>query len=98
VDRDVTVAERALSALEVCEQPGLVVANPPYGERIGERPSLRNLYAQLGNVARARCRGWTLALLSTDRALEAEVKLPFEEVLRFKNGGIPVRLVRARIG
>jgi hypothetical protein len=33
--------------------------------------------------------------LSTDPGLESQVKLPFDEVVRFKNGGIPVRLVRA---
>jgi 23S rRNA G2445 N2-methylase RlmL len=56
---------------------------------------VRNLYAQLGNVARAKCEGWTIAFLSADRAMDAQLKLPLSEALRFKNGGIPVRLMRA---
>ena len=42
------------------EEPNLgwLVTNPPYGVRVGERTKLRNLFAQLGNVARRRCPGW----------------------------------------
>jgi len=96
----------ALSALEVPELPdapaaqggtdapsGLLVANPPYGLRLGDTKPLRDLFARLGQVARERCDGWRVALLSADRALDAQVKLPFTEVLATRNGGIAVRLV-----
>ena len=76
---------------------GVIVTNPPYGARVGERTALRSLYAQLGNVARAKFAGWTLAFIAADRVLEGQVKLPLAEVIRFKNGGIPVRLVRAEV-
>jgi putative N6-adenine-specific DNA methylase len=97
VAADVEIRQCPLSAIEPKAPPGFLVVNPPYGGRIGEAAQLRNLYAQLGNVARARCPGWSLGMLSADRALEAQVKLPFTELLRFKNGGIGVRLVRARV-
>jgi len=48
-------------------------------------------------VARAKCTGWDLVLLSADRALEAQVGIPFTERFATSNGGIPVRLVSARI-
>jgi len=92
---DVRIFQRALSSIEVPEGPGLLLVNPPYGGRVGESDDLRNLYAQLGNVARERCRGWTIGVLSADRALERQVGLEFREVLTFRNGGIPVRLVAA---
>jgi putative N6-adenine-specific DNA methylase len=94
---DVVFRRAALSAIEPPPDPGFVITNPPYGERVGERSALRNLYAQLGNVLRAQCAGWTLAMVSSDRALDAQTKLRFDEVLRFDNGGIRVRLVRAGI-
>lgn len=90
---DITIARLALSAIDPPPGSGLLVANPPYGARVGERASLRNLYAQIGNVARVRLPGWRIALVSADRSLEAHVKLPFEDVLAFSNGGIRVRLV-----
>lgn len=93
VSSDVQLDVKALSAIEPPPGVGWLVANPPYGERIGEAGPLRNLYAQLGHVARRRCPGWTVALLSPDDRLQAQVGVAFEERLRTSNGGIPVRLV-----
>ena len=98
VAADIDFTVRPISALGPAEPPGLVVSNPPYGVRVGETDRLRNLYAQLGNVLRRDRAGWTLALLSADRTLEQQVRLPFDERFRTRNGGIPVRLVTALIG
>ena len=88
----------SLSALEVPDAPsGLLVANPPYGLRLGESKPLRDLFARFGQVARERCVGWRVALLSADRALDAQVKLPFTEVFATSNGGIAVRLIAADV-
>jgi putative N6-adenine-specific DNA methylase len=97
VAADVELVERPISAIEPPVTPGLLLVNPPYGDRIGQTRPLRDLYAQLGNVARAKCRGWTIAMVSADRALETQTKLSFAEALRFENGGIAVRLVRAEV-
>jgi putative N6-adenine-specific DNA methylase len=84
----------ALSALEVPSAPrGLLIANPPYGVRVGETPALRDLFARLGQVARARCAGWRLALLSADPSLDAQVGAAFTPVFTTSNGGIAVRMV-----
>lgn len=92
---DIVLAVRALSALEPPAGRGLLVANPPYGVRVGETGPLRDLFARLGQVARAKCPGWGVALLSADAALDAQTGLRFVERLRTSNGGIPVRLVTA---
>jgi putative N6-adenine-specific DNA methylase len=97
VANDIEFARHALSAARVPDRAGLLLTNPPYGARVGDRKELRSLYAQLGNVARAKLRGWTLAFLSADRALEAQVKLPLAEVVRFRNGGIGVRVVETQV-
>jgi putative N6-adenine-specific DNA methylase len=94
---DIELGVQPISALPAAHGPGSIVSNPPYGVRIGDADRLRNLYAQLGNVARAKRPGWTLALLSADRTLERQVGLRFEERLATRNGGIPVRLVVADI-
>lgn len=97
VAHDVEIREAPLSALEPPPGRGLLIANPPYGVRVGETQALRDLFARLGQVARARCAGWDLALLSADRALESQVGLRWTECLHTSNGGIPVRLIRAHI-
>jgi putative N6-adenine-specific DNA methylase len=94
---DVSFDVRPVSAVEPPEGAGLMIANPPYGVRVGESDALRSLYAAVGKTARARAPGWTLALLSADRKLEGQVGLPFDERFRTSNGGIPVRLVTAPV-
>jgi putative N6-adenine-specific DNA methylase len=97
VAEDIEFRVQPISALSHAEAPGLLASNPPYGVRVGESDELRNLYAQLGNVARRQRPGWSLALLSADKRLEQQTRFAFEEQLRTRNGGIPVRIVTARM-
>lgn len=97
VQDDVHFDEQAISAMSEAPAPGLIASNPPYGVRVGESEGLRNLYAQLGNVARRNRAGWMLALLAADKKLEQQVLLDFDEQFRTKNGGIPVHLVTALV-
>ena len=94
---DVEITTRPLSAVDPPSGPGWLVSNPPYGVRVGESDRLRNLYAQLGKVARRRCPGWSMALLMAGGGLERETGLRFAELLRTANGGIPVRLLATRV-
>lgn len=94
---DIEVATCAISAIEPPPGPGWLVTNPPYGVRVGDREQLRNLYAQLGRVARAKCAGWTVGMVSGDRALTRQTRLPLTAQLRTTNGGLPVELVRAEL-
>lgn len=95
----VDLSHRAVSAIEPPAGPGWVVTNPPYGVRTGAGgvSPLRNLYAQLGNVLRARCPGWQVALLCSDPALARETGLRFDSQLRLVNGGLKVTLWRGRV-
>jgi putative N6-adenine-specific DNA methylase len=93
---DITFATRALSSVDAPGGKGLLVTNPPYGRRVGERKELRSLYAQLGKLARTNFAEWKVGMLSADRMLEGQTGVRFEEVLRFSNGGIPVRVVRGK--
>jgi putative N6-adenine-specific DNA methylase len=87
---DLTVEHHPLSALAPPLGPGWLVTNPPYGKRIGDPGPLRELWTRLGEVARTRCPGWTVAILSPDRRLDALTRLRLEERLSTRNGGIPV--------
>ncbi|HJU90018.1 MAG TPA: hypothetical protein VJ672_11530, partial [Gemmatimonadaceae bacterium] len=98
VGGDIEFRQAALSAITLPRGPGWMVTNPPYGTRVGDRDKLRNLYAQLGNVARAKAVRWTLAFLSPAAELETRVGVELSSVFQTRNGGIPVRLVRGRVG
>lgn len=49
--------------------PGLVIANPPYGDRIGDTGEARTLYRDLGRMVRDRYIGWRCCLLAPDERL-----------------------------
>ena len=93
VGASLVVTQCPLSAIQSPGPAGLIVVNPPYGARVGERTALRNLYAQFGNVARTKLPGWRAALVLAEQSLEAQIKLPLKNVTKFSNGGIRVRLV-----
>jgi putative N6-adenine-specific DNA methylase len=95
---DVEITRRAISGLAPPSAVhGWLVTNPPYGLRVGERKALRDLYAQLGNVARRRCDGWTVGLLSASAELERQLRMPLEVALRCRNGGVAVRMVVGKV-
>jgi len=57
--------------------PGLVMVNPPYGARIGNRKLLFGLYGSLGEVLRREMRGWRVGLVTSDGGLAKATGLPF---------------------
>jgi putative N6-adenine-specific DNA methylase len=57
--------------------PGLVMVNPPYGARIGNRKLLFGLYTRLGEVLRREMRGWRVGLVTSDGGLAKSTGLPF---------------------
>ena len=93
VSGDIQWRRAAISAIEPPPTPGWIVANPPYGVRVGDRQRLRDLYAQLGNVLRRHCLGWRVALLSTHAELERQTGLELAQAFSTENGGIRVRLM-----
>jgi putative N6-adenine-specific DNA methylase len=90
VRNDIDLSRRAISAVTPPLAKGLVATNPPYGVRVGRAATVRDLYAQLGHVLRARCAGWQLALYSADERLAAQIGIPLEQRFRTSNGGIGV--------
>ncbi len=94
---DIQFQSKPISAVDVPTEPGFIITNPPYGIRVGERAALRNLYAQLGNVLRKSAKGYTVTLLSADKTLDRMVGIPLTEILRTRNGGIPVRFLKGTL-
>lgn len=74
--------------------PGLVVANPPYGKRVGEGGELPELYRALGATLRRSFQGWRAALLVPEEdGLIRELGLRDAKSLRVRNGGLRCRLL-----
>jgi putative N6-adenine-specific DNA methylase len=90
-------SRKAISAIHPPPGPGWVVTNPPYGVRLRKTSDLRNLYAQLGNVLRARCSGWHVTILCDSIQLIRSTGLKFDDGISMMNGGLKVKLVRGSV-
>ncbi len=58
--------------------PGLVIVNPPYGARIGEKKPLFALYGALGQTLLSRFSGWRVGLVTNEASLAQATGLPFQ--------------------
>jgi 23S rRNA (guanine2445-N2)-methyltransferase / 23S rRNA (guanine2069-N7)-methyltransferase len=90
----VAIERRPLAAVTRPADHGLVIVNPPYGERLGDVEELRPLYAELGAVLRERFDGWQAGVLTAQLGLGREIKLEARRRHRLYNGPIEVHLLR----
>lgn len=74
--------------------PGLVLVNPPYGTRLGDRKALRPLYAALGETLRSRFPDWRVGLLTSEAALAQATGLPLVAGPTASHGGLRITLYR----
>ena len=74
-------------------EPGFVVCNPPYGERLGEFNKLLPLFQQWGVQLKSAWQGWELAVLSSNRELLKQLKLASKKVYKLKNANIDCELL-----
>ncbi|MBS0612030.1 MAG: bifunctional 23S rRNA (guanine(2069)-N(7))-methyltransferase RlmK/23S rRNA (guanine(2445)-N(2))-methyltransferase RlmL [Proteobacteria bacterium] len=89
------VERRDIRAPQVAPAPtGLLVTNPPYGERVGETGSLPALYQQLGTLLRETYGGWHAAILCGNPPLARHLGVYAKRSYRFMNGAIDCRLLR----
>ncbi len=74
------------------EGSGLVLCNPPYGERLGTSGQMAGLYRALGQCYRENFPGWQGAFLCPSPELARVTGLDFKPLARLSNGGIPIAL------
>lgn len=84
------------------EQPGILLTNPPYGERIGVRGDTTipademsvQFYSSLGTTLKQRFAGWTVFLFTADLSLPKQLRLKEARKTPFFNGALECRLFR----
>jgi putative N6-adenine-specific DNA methylase len=68
--------------------PGLLVCNPPYGERIGEEQELIGLYRRIGDAVAESWRGWRLFVFTSNTMLAKKVGLKVVQKSPYFNGAL----------
>ena len=89
--------EAAISDIECPEGvPGIVMVNPPYGARIGEKKKLFGLYSALGQKLKSEFAGWRVGIVTSDADLARATGLPgLENGPPIPHGGLKVKLYQA---
>ncbi|MEA3362908.1 MAG: class I SAM-dependent RNA methyltransferase [Thermodesulfobacteriota bacterium] len=73
---------------------GLMICNPPYGERLGQNASLKSLYHDLDRLYGKTFADWQGAIICPESELIKSTTTSFAPLLRFSNGGIKVALLK----
>jgi putative N6-adenine-specific DNA methylase len=93
----VTLKQVNLLELSAPADTGLLVTNPPYGVRLGEKEDLAQFYPQLGDTLKKRFAGWTAFILSGDPELAKLIRLSASRRTVLYNGALECRLYEYRM-
>ena len=90
--RDIKDAEPAESW-----QPGLLICNPPYGERLGDEQETADLYKKFGDSLKAHFIGWKAAMIISNPELGFRLGVRSQKPITFFNGALECKLLRLNI-
>ncbi|MBI4845129.1 MAG: class I SAM-dependent RNA methyltransferase [Candidatus Omnitrophica bacterium] len=76
------------------EKPGIIIFNPPYGERIGRTEDLENTYKEIGDFFKQKCSGYSAYIFTGNIPLAKNVGLKTSQRLEFFNADIECRLLK----
>ncbi|WP_413537808.1 THUMP domain-containing class I SAM-dependent RNA methyltransferase [Enterococcus malodoratus] len=79
--------QRAVKDFKTEKDYGVIVANPPYGERLGEEEQVRALYREMGDVFRP-LKTWSKYILTSDLAFEEFYGAKATKKRKLYNGAI----------
>jgi putative N6-adenine-specific DNA methylase len=93
----VTLKQANLLELSAPAPSGMLVTNPPYGVRIGEKEKLAAFYPELGTLLKQKFAGWTAFVLSGDAELAKLIRLKPSRKTVLYNGALECRLFEYRM-
>jgi putative N6-adenine-specific DNA methylase len=97
VDEVIRVRPGDMLALDAPAEGGIMIANPPYGERLGEDAELALFYPRMGDALKKRYAGWNCFFITADRRMEKLIKLKASRRTPLMNGDLDCRLFEFRV-
>ncbi|MAF92518.1 MAG: methyltransferase domain-containing protein [Bdellovibrionota bacterium] len=76
---------------------GLIVTNPPYGERLSDPYDLQDLYKDFGHILKENFKGWTMWMISGNPDLPGHLRLKASRKFPVNNGGLDCRFLKYEI-
>ncbi|ASC74174.1 Putative RNA methyltransferase [Halomicronema hongdechloris C2206] len=86
--------QQALATLDAPADQGIILCNPPYGERMGHPAELADFYRLLGDVLKQRFKGWTAFILSGNKELARHIGLKSAQRFPVYNGSLPCQWMK----
>ncbi|MCB1762353.1 MAG: bifunctional 23S rRNA (guanine(2069)-N(7))-methyltransferase RlmK/23S rRNA (guanine(2445)-N(2))-methyltransferase RlmL [Gammaproteobacteria bacterium] len=83
----------SVSVSQINRSYGLLVTNPPYGERLGHTADLPALYQQLGSELKQHLRGWRAAVFTGKPELGKSLGLRARKIYSLFNGAMECNLL-----
>ena len=77
----------------VPEEPGVVIFNPEYGERLGVHTKLEATYKRIGDFMKTNCKGYTGYIFTGNPDLAKRIGLKASRRIEFYNGKLDCRLL-----
>jgi len=93
----VTLKQANILEIAAPADHGVMVANLPYGERMGELDEMRELYPKLGDVLKQKFKGWNAYLLTADLAMPKHIRLSVSRKTPLFNGALECRLFEYKV-
>ena len=73
-------------------EPGIIISNPPYGERIGDE--IEALYTDFGDTLKQKFSGWSAWIISSNMEALKNVGLRPSKKLKLFNGSLECKFVQ----
>ena len=77
--------------------PGLLVCNPPYGERLGDDQQAAELYKNFGEIIKTNFIGWQAAMIISNPELGFRLGIRSQKPITLFNGALECKLLRMDI-
>ena len=97
VDEVIRVRPGDILALAAPAKEGIMIANPPYGERLGEDAELAAFYPRLGDALKKNYSGWNCFFITADRRMEKLIRLKASRRTPLMNGDLDCRLFEFQV-
>ena len=83
----ITFKQQAVKDFTTTKDYGVIVANPPYGERLGETETVQRLYKEMGDVLRP-LKTWSKYILTSDLQFESFFGVKATKKRKLYNGAL----------
>lgn len=90
--RDINDAEPAASWKQ-----GLLICNPPYGERLGDSEHISQLYLEFGEVLKTHFQGWKASMIIGDPEMGFRLGIRSQKPITLFNGALECKLLRLTV-